>query len=238
MGVIYKTTNLINGKIYIGKRVFNSEKFYKTKYYGSGTLLKQSIIKYGIENFTREVIEEVDNEFLDEREIYWISVFESNNLDIGYNLTIGGNSRQGRKIGSMSNETKQKISESVANYIKENGHPFKNKSHTEETKQKISNKLKGISLSPERSKKAADGHRGMKYNKPSKHIKEKIDRNVNIIQFSLDGIFIKVWKSIKEASDFYNINRSGISRCCKGEYKKCGGYKWKYLNINEKNNIN
>jgi len=108
MGVIYKTTNLINGKIYIGKRVFNSEKFYKTKYYGSGTLLKQSIIKYGIENFTREVIEEVDNEFLDEREIYWISVFESNNLDIGYNLTIGGNSRQGRKIGSMSNETKQK----------------------------------------------------------------------------------------------------------------------------------
>jgi hypothetical protein len=64
MGVIYKTTNLINGKIYVGKRVFNSEKFMKTNYYGSGTLLKLSIIKYGLENFDRIILEEVDNEIL------------------------------------------------------------------------------------------------------------------------------------------------------------------------------
>ena len=43
MGVIYKTTNLINGKIYIGKRVFDSDKFLRTKYFGSGTLLKLAI---------------------------------------------------------------------------------------------------------------------------------------------------------------------------------------------------
>jgi hypothetical protein len=64
MGVIYKTTNLINKKIYIGKRIFTKDKFFRNKYYGSGKLLKEAINKYGLGSFNREVLEEVDNEFL------------------------------------------------------------------------------------------------------------------------------------------------------------------------------
>jgi len=234
MGVIYKTTNLINGKIYVGKRVFNSDKFYKSNYYGSGKLLKQSILKYGKENFLREVIEEVDNEFLCEREIHWISILQSNNLEIGYNLTTGGNSKYGRRIGKMSDETKQKLREKTIAYIKENGHPFKYKSHSEETKELIRNKLKGITFSPERAKRAGDGHRGLKYNKPPKPVKIKMDKNVKIIQKTLDGDFIQIWNSIKDAAIFYGIDRSSISRCCIGEYKKSNGYIWEYLNIDNK----
>lgn len=231
MGVIYKTTNLINGKIYIGKRVFDYEKFMRNKhYYGSGRLLKASIDKYGIENFKREVIEEVNNEILSKREIYWIKEYNSNNLEIGYNISIGGNSKFGKKAKEFSEETKRKISESVSKYLSDNGHPFDGKRHSDETKEKIKNKLKGRKLTDEHIRNLANGHRGLKYNKPEKVKKIKIDQSIKIKQLSMDGSFIKEWKSIMEAARELNIERSGISRACSGGYKQCGGYKWGYIN--------
>jgi group I intron endonuclease len=229
MGVIYKTTNLINNKIYIGKRIFSKDKFFRNKYYGSGKLLKVAINKYGLENFNREILEEVDNELLEEKEIYWIKFYNSNNLEIGYNLTIGGNSKYGRKIGPMSYDTKKKISDSVSKYLKENGHPFIGKTHSEETKNKIKLKLTGVKQTPERIKKTADAHRGMKYNKPPKLEKAKIDKCKKIKQFSKNGDFIREWSSIEEASKSLNICRSGISRVCSGSYKQCGGFLWMYV---------
>lgn len=182
-----------------------------------------------MENFNREILEETDNDLLEEREIYWIQYYNSNNLEIGYNLTIGGNSKYGRKIGNMSYETKKKISESVSKYLSDNGHPFQDKNHSDETKERIRNKLKGRKLSDEHIRRLAEGHRGLKYNKPPKPIKMKIDQRRIIIQFSLDGVFIKKWNSIEEASKSLGLCRSGISRTCSGEYKKCGGYKWCYM---------
>jgi len=230
MGVIYKTTNLINNKIYIGKRIFTKDKFLKNKYYGSGKLLKEAINKYGLDSFGREILEEVDNEILEEREIYWIKFYNSNNLEIGYNLTIGGNSRYGRKIGNMSDDTKKKISVSVSKYLKENRHPFQDKNHSDETKEKIRNSLKSRKLTDDHIKKLADGHRGLKYNKPEKVNRVKIDQRIKIKQLSLGGSFIKEWESITEASKELNIDRSGISRACRGVYKQCGGYRWCYIN--------
>ena len=82
--VIYKTTNLINGKIYIGKDVRNLN-----CYLGSGKLLKKAIEKYGKNNFVKEIIEVCDNLIeLSEREKYWIKELDS--IKNGYNLTEGG----------------------------------------------------------------------------------------------------------------------------------------------------
>lgn len=230
MGVIYKTTNLVNNKIYIGKRIFTSEKFWRNKYFGSGKLLKSAIEKYGLQNFNREILEEVDNDLLGEREIYWIKLYKSNDLEIGYNLTIGNNSKYGRIIGKMSNETKKKIGESVSRYLRQNGHPFDGKNHTNESKDKIRNKLKGRILTDEHINNLTKGHRGLKYNKPNKIKVIKIDQSIKINQLSIDGNFIKEWNSMMEASKELNIDRSGISRACKGTYKQCGGYKWCYTN--------
>jgi group I intron endonuclease len=52
--------------------------------------IHQAMQKYGIDNFEARVLEECERSKLDEKEKYWISHFNSNNKEIGYNLTEGG----------------------------------------------------------------------------------------------------------------------------------------------------
>ena len=83
---IYKITNLINHKIYIGKDTTSDP-----NYFGSGLLIKRSISKYGIYNFIKEVIDETDDYLeLSKKEIYWISEYDSTKREIGYNISSGG----------------------------------------------------------------------------------------------------------------------------------------------------
>ena len=49
-----------------------------------------------------------------------------------------------------------------------------------------------------------------------------------ILQFTLDGVFIRFWLSATQASKELNISQAHISDCCKGKRNKCGGYCWKY----------
>jgi len=82
--VIYKITNLINGKIYVGKSVKNQK-----NYFGSGKLIKQAINKYGISSFTKEILEVCETlEQLSNREKFWIKELGSQHS--GYNITDGG----------------------------------------------------------------------------------------------------------------------------------------------------
>lgn len=84
---IYKITNLINGKIYIGQHIQYTKSI--DSYMGSGILLKKAQKKYGISNFKKEIIEECTLENINEREIYWISEFNCITPN-GYNLAKGG----------------------------------------------------------------------------------------------------------------------------------------------------
>jgi hypothetical protein len=85
--VIYKTTNLINGKYYTGKNATNNP-----KYLGSGIKLERAIKKYGKENFKREILEDSiqTTELLNEREIYWIKELNATDDSVGYNIALGG----------------------------------------------------------------------------------------------------------------------------------------------------
>lgn len=88
-GYIYKTTNKINGKIYVGQK--RSPVFLGEKYLGSGLILNNAIHKYGKHNFKTECIEECDSqEQLNDREIFWIKQLDAQNLDIRYNIGPGG----------------------------------------------------------------------------------------------------------------------------------------------------
>ena len=94
MGFIYKITNKVNNKIYVGQTIKTVEKRFQqhknnsNKDYFSQIVLYQAFRKYGIDNFICETIEEVENEKLDEREKYWIEYY--NSYLEGYNSTLGG----------------------------------------------------------------------------------------------------------------------------------------------------
>lgn len=100
--VVYKTTNLVNGKVYVGQDSKNNP-----DYLGSGTIIKRAIKKYGVENFKKEILELCNSkEEMDEKEKYWIK--ELKTIKHGYNISEGGNGCLGCK---QSDETKQKRSE-------------------------------------------------------------------------------------------------------------------------------
>ena len=94
MGYIYKIQNLINDSVYIGQTVKTVKKRFQQhrnnydKPYFSQLTLYKAFKKYGLENFSFEVIEETENEKLDEREKYWIDYYDS--YKNGYNMTLGG----------------------------------------------------------------------------------------------------------------------------------------------------
>lgn len=93
MGYIYKATNTINGKVYIGQTIKTVEqRWYEHCFYEHEkcVLLNRAIEKYGVKAFTIETIEECPNDQLDEKEKYWISYY--NSFNTGYNMTLGGSS--------------------------------------------------------------------------------------------------------------------------------------------------
>lgn len=95
-GYIYKITNLINNKIYIGQTICSLKRRWNKHIHDGGCVyLHSAILKYGKENFKMEEIEYVLKEQLDEREIYWIKYYNSTNKEVGYNLLPGG--KLGRK---------------------------------------------------------------------------------------------------------------------------------------------
>lgn len=61
--------------------------------------------------------------------------------------------------------------------------------------------------------------------------KAALGRNSKVIQFDLQGNAMKIWDSMKEASEALGLCYQSISACCRNESKSCGGYAWTYANI-------
>lgn len=93
-GYIYKITNKINGKSYVGKTTRTVQERWEEhlreyrRERCENRPLYRAIRKYGADEFTVETLEEVDLEILSERETYWIEYFHT--YSNGYNATVGG----------------------------------------------------------------------------------------------------------------------------------------------------
>lgn len=153
-GYVYLTRNLINGKMYVG--CHKSSKV-DPSYYGSGKLLHYAIKKYGLENFSVEILKwckTKDDLFNSEREI--IESLDCVNSDDYYNIASGGHggdtksgldpvsherfinkSRESNTGRIRSEESKRNMSNNHADF---NGdkNPFYGKKHSDVTKEKIS----------------------------------------------------------------------------------------------------
>ena len=146
-GYIYKITNSINGKVYIGQTTIGFDKRYKGSIKNThNEHLKRAIEKYGEENFIIEKEYDFANsqEELNELEIKYIHEFNSIDNRYGYNKTTGGESytftqeikdkiSESKKGCTLSEETREKLSE----MRKGEGNSMYGKHHTEETKNKI-----------------------------------------------------------------------------------------------------
>ena len=104
--IIYKTVNLVNGKIYIGQDSNNN-----SEYLGSGLLLNRAIEKYGIENFEKNILEQCNTrDELNEREKYWIKKLGSLDREIGYNISTGGSGGDNFTNNPNKEEIREKLS--------------------------------------------------------------------------------------------------------------------------------
>lgn len=109
MGTIYKITNNINNKIYIGKTTQKVNRRWKDhRNAKNNMLIAKAIRKYGKENFTFEIVEDnIEDINLAEKEAFYILYFKSNDLKIGYNQceVIGGIISHTEKVRKIQSET-------------------------------------------------------------------------------------------------------------------------------------
>jgi len=121
-GYIYKTTNLINNKIYIGQH--KSEVFDET-YFGSGKMITEALHKYGKNNFKCEILEWCESkQDADAKEKLHIAQNGLPNYEIGYNITKGG---QLRFFTGMKHDENTKLK--MSNRAKNRLHPGTSNGH-------------------------------------------------------------------------------------------------------------
>ena len=187
-----------------------------------------------------KVLEYCDIDKLDEREVYYIELY--NTVNNGYNCESGGNEN---KI--VSDESKQKLSEAKkGKYCGENN-PMYGKHLTEEQKRKMSEAKKGKycgensplygkHLTEEHKSKLSKAKKGENNPMYGKHrddeTKDKIRlrRNKAVVQYTKEGEFIAEYESALVAKNITGIDSSNISKCCLGKLKSAGGFKWTFKN--------
>lgn len=225
---VYKHTNKLNGKSYVGVTSQPVRSRWKDgEGYRNCTLFYRAIQKYSWDGFTHEILfTDLTESEAKQCEISLIQELKSNAPSFGYNLTNGGDGMSGY---SMSEETRQKLrlsrlgrfcGENSPNYGKHpsietrhkmsiakkelylgSGNPFYGKSHSEESKRKIS------------ETKFANG----------------MVSETPVICIDTG----RTYRSISDASRHTGCNTSAISKCCRGIYKSTHGLRWEYSDNKE-----
>lgn len=212
MAYIYKITNLINSKVYIGKTSRTIEERFQEHINSKNRIeyekrpLYEAFNKYGIENFIIEEIEKVENdEIASQREIYWIEYYHSyigfENCN-GYNATLGGDSKRYYNYAEIANKYLELQNErKTAEFF--NCDVETVKKACEENKIKMLSRIESIKKST--CKKVA-----------------KLDKDTLIV--------LQVYDSISDAfRDLKHNKTGGISDACKDINKTYLGFKWKYI---------
>lgn len=255
---VYETTNLVNGKKYIGKRSCKCP-IEEDKYMGSGKLLKKAIDKYGKENFKKDILQICESEEMayewEKVYIEQVKAYKNNNY---YNIASGGEGGFGNFAGKSAEEIenwKLKIKEyqnrpevikKRSEYMKGENNPAKTlsarKKNSEFHKGRIPSKESRLKMSISQRNRKTYGMSGKKLSQ--EHI-EKIrcaNRGRKMSEFTKKKLaeskykpvvcltLNRVFKSAKEATELLNLPKNKVGACCRGERKSTGGYKFMFLN--------
>jgi group I intron endonuclease len=220
-GRIYKTTCLVNGKVYIGQTIRIDCKHYL----GGGMALKAAIKKHGRHNFIKEVlITCYSQEILDEYESLFIELFSSTDPEIGYNILPGTANGFGGVNPSTIPEIADKIRKALTGRKKSEECCMKMRGikHREDAKTRIKGKNKGKTHTEEEK----DKFYGFKY--------IPIEAYNPITGIAIDGMS---FKKIKDAAKFIGISNQSMRKGVAMSHKS-GGYYWRYSELENKRIIN
>ncbi len=209
MGFIYKITSP-NHKLYIGKTysIKNRISDYRClRYRSKKSIIIDSIKKHGWDAHIFEVIEEVQDELMDEREIFWIAELKTYAYENkeGMNLTKGGDGQRHSWKNDAERVAKAKLR------CGENS-PTYGKKLSEEEKIKIAQSVYTYNIK-----------NGVK---PSElaHKNSAAALSIPIIVYNLNGIFVGEYKSIKSASIELNVGKKTLNDALNGRQYHGGGY--------------
>lgn len=200
---IYTHTNMTNGKIYVGLTSMTPEERWRNgKRYKEGTHFRNAIDKYGWDNFEHKIIKE--NLTKDEAsywEQYYISFYNSSDRKYGYNMSSGGE----HGGHPQTAETRRKISENGFHQ------GMKNKTHSDDTKKKMS-----------------ESRTGKKFSDESKDKLRKAALN-NMGRLFLCIELNRIFDNLNDACEVTTCSKSAIVRCCQNKQIQSKGYHWKYI---------
>ena len=219
---LYKHTNKINGKSYVGITSQKPENRWRNgKGYVNNDYFWRAINKYGWHNFSHEILyTNLSKENAEQLEIQLIAEYKTDDKKFGYNIEHGGNA-----TSKFSDETKRKISEALK------GHPC-----SEETKAKIGKIHRGKKISEEQKELLRCRMYGNTYSSgktpwnKGRHWtnEEKAKCNGKAVKCVETGI---IYRTAHEAGEILNIDFSSICKCARGKIKRAGGYHWIYVEI-------
>lgn len=205
---IYKLTNILNNKIYIGLTTETiSERCRKriaeAKYKESrNSYILNAIRKHGSEVFKVEQLDTANTlEELQQKEIFYIQQYNSTDRNIGYNLTKGGEGNLGLKM-------------------------------SDETKEKIRQKHLGIKWSDDRKLKHSEllKSKNIDYSKGKENCRiYNLKACKKVGKFDVDNKLVKIYNTIAEASKYENVSRSTIQQRIKKKDKLFNGFIYRVI---------
>lgn len=234
MSYIYLVTNKLNGKQYVGQHKYDGVGI-DPKYMGSGVALLNAYEKYGIENFSMELLEECPDEDLNPLEQLYIEHYNTfgNN---GYNLTKGGGGQYGFK---KSKELIERQSKKIAQYTLDGKFIQSFQSATEANRQ-LGINSRHISSCCHGRRKTIGGFIWRFYEndndltdlsqyQPKTRFNNEL-RSTPINQYDDSGCLVKTYPSIAEAARQLGSSAGCIANVLKGHYKKTNGFRFRYAN--------
>lgn len=223
---IYKVTNLINGKCYVGQSKNIQRRFWEHRCisHEGNKNLRKDLIQFGKENFSYDVIEECSIEQLDEKEKFWIS-----KINPEYNTYNGG-------------KAAFSVSEHIREQLRLAGKRQWNEMSKEEKEKVIKYNLKGPRIGHSVSESAREKLR--KANLGKKQSEETLQKRAATMKKKKENGYVRdsrawfksvrciendtIYESVKAAANALNVPRSGISAVLHKRQETTGGLHFEY----------
>lgn len=239
---IYRITNLLNNKVYIGSSIDVAFRL-KTHQYRlnvqshENSLLQRAWNKYGKTNFSFEMVEECPFDIMYDREQFWLDTYSKEGNVYNFDLKIKKTDSEIRRLN---------ISKSLKGLMSGGKNPRYVHLSEDETKRIIKIYQDGASI--HEKELYGYGHsvvlRVLKENKirvrrmAETRIGKPGSRAKRVYQYNMKGEFIKEWRCISEAAEALGITRNTIGDQCKGKRKSSRtNYLWKYAKQLKENSL-